>query len=120
MKKDCVFCKIISGEIPAKFVYKDKDIAAFKDINPVAPTHILIVPVKHVECLSKTTDKDILTLGKILITAKKLAEKMKLESFRVLTANGENAGQTVKHMHFHLIGGGKNWLPSKWKAVKEV
>lgn len=107
MKKDCVFCKIINGEIPAKFVYKDKDIIAFKDINPVAPVHILILPVKHVEMLSKTSDKDILTLGKILATTRKLAKKLKLTDFKVLLANGEKAGQTVKHLHFHLIGGWK-------------
>lgn len=116
MKKDCVFCKIIKGELPGELVYRDKDVVAFKDIKPVAPVHIIIVPVKHIECLSKSSDKDILTLGKILVIAKKVAKKMKLEAFRILSANGEKAGQTVMHMHFHLIGGNEKWASLKMES----
>lgn len=111
MKKDCIFCKVINGNLPAKFVYKDNDIVAFKDIKPVAPVHIIIVPKKHIDNLLKTKDSDTMVLGKILRTAAKVAKKMGIEDFRVINANGSGAGQTVFHMHYHLVGGWKDSSP---------
>ena len=82
---DCLFCKIVNKEIPADVVYEDKEVIAFKDINPQAPIHILVIPKEHIF---------------------KLADEYKLErGFRVITNYGEDAGQTVKHLHFHLLGG---------------
>jgi len=106
--KNCIFCQIVEGKVPAKIVYKNKDVIAFKDINPIAPVHILIIPQKHIESLSKTSDKDIKLLGAILRSAANIAKENKLEAFRVLNVNGEKAGQTVKHIHFHLVGGWRN------------
>jgi len=104
--EDCIFCKIIRGEAPSEKVWEDEEILAFKDIKPSAPVHILIVPKKHIENLSDTSSEDQALLGKIQLTAVKIAEKLGIkDAFRVSTLNGENAGQTVFHLHYHLMGG---------------
>lgn len=104
--KDCVFCKIIKKELPAKIEYEDGDLVVFQNIRPIAPTHLLIVPKKHIINLSAVSEKDQVLLGKMLFTAKKMAEKFRIiNAFRVALANGENAGQSVFHIHFHLTGG---------------
>lgn len=103
---DCIFCKIANGEIPASKVYEDENVIAFKDINPVAPVHILIIPKKHYESvLEIDTEGNI--LNNIFKAAKIIAQQMNLidEGFRLVTNTGEKAGQTVKHIHFHLLGG---------------
>ncbi|MCX7694557.1 MAG: histidine triad nucleotide-binding protein [Caloramator sp.] len=103
---DCIFCKIANNEIPASKVYEDENVIAFKDINPVAPVHILIIPKKHYESvLEIDTEGNI--LNNIFKVAKIIAQQMNLidEGFRLVTNTGEKAGQTVKHIHFHLLGG---------------
>lgn len=106
--EDCIFCKIVRRELPAKIEYEDDDLIVFQNIHPIAPIHLLIIPKKHIASLSGVAEKDQILLGKILFTAKKMAEKFGIaDAFRVAAANGENAGQTVFHMHFHLTGGWK-------------
>ena len=102
---DCLFCKIIAGEIPSTKVYEDETIYAFRDINPQAPTHILIVPKKHIACAAELTEADGATVGHIFAVAAELARREGLSSFRVVTNSGSDAGQTVGHLHFHLLGG---------------
>ena len=107
--EDCIFCKIINKEIPSDIVYEDDEIIAFKDIEPVAPVHILIVPKKHIPSVMELTDGEQLLIGKIYSVAQKLAIKFNVDKngFRIVTNCGDNAGQTVKHIHFHLLGGKK-------------
>lgn len=113
---DDVFCKIIRGELAAEFEYRDDEVVAFRDINPTAPVHLLIVPVKHLASLSEITENDRSLLAKMLLTIKNLAEKKNITNgFRVAVNNGENAGQIVPHLHFHLMGGWKNQ-----KGVQDV
>ena len=104
---DCLFCKIIAGEIPSTKVYEDDTIYAFRDINPQAPTHILIVPKKHIACAAELTESDGAMVGHIFAVAAQLARDEGLSSYRVVTNSGEDAGQTVQHLHFHLLGGRK-------------
>lgn len=106
--KDCIFCKIIGKELPSEIEYEDKDLIVFRNIAPLAPVHVLIVPKKHITNLSDITKEDKEILGKILLTAKEMSVKLGIpDAFRVAVANGENAGQTVFHLHFHLTGGWK-------------
>ncbi len=104
---DCLFCKIIAGDIPSAKVYEDDTIYAFRDINPQAPTHILIVPKKHIACAADLTEADGATVGHIFAVAAELARAEGLSSYRVVTNSGADAGQTVQHLHFHLLGGRK-------------
>lgn len=105
--EDCVFCKIIKGEIPSTKVYEDEKVIAFNDINPIAPIHILVVPKQHIESVMELNDNDLLVhmhkIIKQVATEKGIAEK----GFRVLTNIGEDGGQAVKHLHFHILGGTK-------------
>ncbi|HLA04231.1 MAG TPA: histidine triad nucleotide-binding protein [Patescibacteria group bacterium] len=106
--ENCVFCKIVKGELPSKVELEDDDLMVFRNINPIAPVHVLIVPKKHISNLSEISEKDKNILGKMLFAARKTAENLGiLGAFRVAVANGENAGQTVFHLHFHLTGGWK-------------
>jgi len=103
---DCIFCKIIKGEIAANFVYQDGDFVAFKDIKPSAPVHVLIVPRKHIDSLSVATKEDQEMLGKLQILGAKIAGELGVgDSFRLSTNNGKAAGQVVFHLHYHLQGG---------------
>ena len=105
-EKDCVFCKIVAGEIPSKQVYQDEEIIAFHDISPKTPVHILVVPQKHISKLSEADDSDGELLGKIQLVCAKVAEDAGIgDAFRVLNFNGERAGQTVFHIHYHVRGG---------------
>ena len=106
--KDCIFCKIAKGEIPTKFVYQDKEVVAFPDIEPLAPVHILIVPRRHLEGIQKIKQGDQLLLGKMLLVARKVAEKKKLQGYKLFFNCGKLGGQGVFHLHLHLIGGWKN------------
>lgn len=106
MVKDCIFCKIIDGEVPCKKVYEDKNIFAFYDINPMAPVHILIIPKKHIKNLGSVAGEDKNVLGEIQLIARKIARDVGIgDAFRLLTASGKGAGQSVFHLHYHLIGG---------------
>lgn len=110
---ECIFCKIIKGDIPCSKVYEDEDVLAFKDINPVSPVHILIIPKKHVES-AYMVDTNSNILNKIFEAIKLIAKEQGLQEngFRIVTNIGESAGQTVKHLHFHLLGGRDfNWPP---------
>lgn len=103
-----VFSKIICNELPADKVFENERIIAFKDINPSAPVHILIVPKKEIKDLQSLTEEDLPLIGEIILVAQVLAERFEItEGYRLLTNNGINAGQTVFHLHFHLIGGRK-------------
>ena len=103
---DCLFCKIIKGEIPTEFLYQDKDIVAFRDIHPKAPVHILIVPKKHIDKLQDISDNDKEVLGQLLLAAKKIAGQEKIEQgFKVVINCGQKGGQEIFHLHVHLLGG---------------
>lgn len=107
IKTGCVFCKIISGEIPSKFIYKDKDVVVFSDINPVAPVHLLVVSVKHIASLADMKDADAPLAGKMVAAANKVAKEQGLSNngYRLTINSGADAGQLVQHLHMHLIGG---------------
>lgn len=110
---DCIFCKIIARQIPSQFVYEDEQAVAFNDITPQAPTHLLIVPKKHVAGLSACGDGDQALLGHLQRVAAAVAEKAGVASgYRLLTNNGRSAGQSVDHLHYHLLGGrSMQWPP---------
>lgn len=103
----CIFCKIISGEIPGTIVHRDKQATAFRDINPVAPTHILIVPNRHIESVSALDETDEQLMGHLFTVARQLAEKEGIDQggYRLISNTGSDGGQTVFHLHVHLIGG---------------
>ncbi|MEK7287207.1 MAG: histidine triad nucleotide-binding protein [Elusimicrobiota bacterium] len=108
----CLFCKIVNGEIPSKPVFANEEIVAFRDLNPMAPVHILIVPKKHIPALSEARAEDQEVLGAIQIAAKTIAAEQKLEGFRLVLNNGKLAGQTVDHVHYHLLAGRRmSWPP---------
>jgi len=104
---DCIFCKIINNEIPSEKVYSDDEIVAFKDIQPQAPTHILVIPKKHIEGADMLTPgEDTELAGRLILTAARIAEQFHLEKgYRIQTNVGEHGCQTVRHIHFHLLGG---------------
>ncbi|MCR5311211.1 MAG: histidine triad nucleotide-binding protein [Lachnospiraceae bacterium] len=103
---DCIFCKIIKGEIPSTKVYEDETVYAFRDINPQMPVHILVVPKFHIRSLAEVTEDNAEDVGKVLFAVKKIAEQEKLDKgFRVITNAGKEAGQTVDHLHFHILAG---------------
>jgi histidine triad (HIT) family protein len=105
---DCIFCKIISGEIPSTNVYRDDQVTAFRDINPAAPTHILIVPNKHIDSVNMMIADDEPLIGHLFFVAKDLAAKEGISEggYRLIANTGAGAGQTVFHIHLHLLGGG--------------
>lgn len=109
MDNDCLFCKIIKGEVPSTKVYEDEFVYGFKDINPAAPIHILVVPKKHIASLAELTDEDEKYVWAIHKAMNKIAEEQgfKDEGFRVIVNCGENGGQEVMHLHFHFLAGGK-------------
>jgi histidine triad (HIT) family protein len=104
---DCIFCKIIAGDIPSKIIYQDKDVVIFPDINPVAPVHLLIVPSKHITSLATMTEADAPLVGKMVAAANKVAREQGLadKGYRLTINSGADAGQLVPHLHSHLIGG---------------
>ena len=107
--EDCIFCKIINGEIPSEKVYEDEEILAFKDINPAAPVHILVIPKKHIKSLLEVNEEDSKIIAKIYEVINKIVKDMKMEEdgFRVIVNCGKDAGQEVMHLHLHLLGGKK-------------
>lgn len=103
---DCLFCKIISGEIPSKKIYEDDKVYAFYDIDPKAPVHFLVIPKEHISSVAEINEKNAAIVGYIYSVIAKLAKEMKLEKgYRIVTNIGEDGGQTVFHMHFHVLGG---------------
>ena len=104
---DCIFCKIIKGDIPSTNVYKDELVTAFRDINPVAPTHILIVPNKHIDSVDVMIVDDEPLIGHLFTVAKELAAKEGIAEggYRLIVNTGAESGQTVFHVHLHLLGG---------------
>jgi histidine triad (HIT) family protein len=107
---DCIFCKIVNGDINSCKVYEDEDVIVFKDIRPIAPVHLLIVPRQHVESLAECSVEQQALLGKMLLLAPQLAAKQGLEGFRTMINTGREGGQEVFHLHVHVFGGG-NTLP---------
>ena len=107
-----IFKKIIDGEIPSDKVYEDDEVLAFRDVNPAAPVHILVIPKKEIVNLYDATDDDEALLGKLMLTARRIAEQEGLSDFRLVANNGAGAGQSVFHMHLHVIGGrALSWPP---------
>ena len=106
----CLFCRIVRREIPAQIVHEDDEALVFKDVNPQAPTHVLVVPKKHLGALSASTDDDLALLGHLQRVACRFAASIKLSSFRLVTNDGRGAGQSVAHLHYHLLGG----RPMQW------
>ena len=114
MADDCLFCKIIAGDIPSNKVYSDDDIYAFHDIQPAAPTHILVIPKKHLHAVNAAEDGDQALLGKLLLAANSIAAEQGLaeSGFRYVINTGDQGGQTVHHLHLHILGGRQfTWPP---------
>ena len=117
---NCIFCKIVAKQIPANVVYEDDDVLAFKDINPAAPVHLLVIPKVHVATLSDCTNEHVAVLGKMLALAPKLAEEhgvavksddngARSGGFKTLINTGPDGGQEVYHLHLHMYGGKRPW-----------
>ena len=104
---DCIFCKIIKGEINSSLIYQDEDVVAFNDIRPIAPVHFLIVPKNHVVSLAECDGSEQRLLGKILLLAPQLASEQGLKGFRTMINTGREGGQEVFHLHVHVFGGGE-------------
>ncbi|OGO60274.1 MAG: histidine triad nucleotide-binding protein [Chloroflexi bacterium RBG_19FT_COMBO_48_23] len=106
---ECIFCRIISGEIPADIVYQDKELIAFRDIHPQAPTHILIIPKSHIASMTDLTSKHEALMGRLILLAREFAEKESISAsgYRLSVSAGADGGQIVPHLHFHLLGGRK-------------
>jgi histidine triad (HIT) family protein len=104
---DCLFCKMVTGDIPCDVVYSDDDVLAFRDINPAAPTHILIIPKKHIASVADAGAEDEALMGKLLLRANDIAEQEGLtaDGFRYVINTGGHGGQTVFHIHLHILGG---------------
>jgi len=112
--ENCIFCKIAAGQIPSKIVYSDEDVVAFEDTNPQAPYHILLIPRNHIASMADLTAEDGPMLASLFTTAAKLARDMGFDKrgYRFVTNVGPDAGQSVFHLHFHLLGGRKfGWPP---------
>lgn len=103
----CVFCEIIAGNIPSTKVYEDDNILAFKDIAPAAPVHIIVVPKEHIESVNDINEDNSKYVSAIFEKIPEIAKSQGIDSYRIINNCGENAGQTVKHLHFHILGGMK-------------
>jgi histidine triad (HIT) family protein len=101
--KDCLFCRIAAGEIPSKKVYADERVFAFEDIHPQAPTHVIVIPREHVDRLADVESPE--TIGAVMTAAARIAREKGLRDYRVVVNNGEQAGQSVFHLHVHLLAG---------------
>ncbi len=102
---NCLFCKIAAGEIPSNTVYEDDTVRAFYDIEPKAPVHVLVIPKQHLSGVRDVTAANSAVVAHIFETIPVIAEKLGLTDYRVVSNNGEQAGQTVQHLHFHILGG---------------
>lgn len=109
---DCLFCKIAAGEIPSKKVYEDELCYAFYDIDPQAPVHFLVIPKEHIQSVSQVTENNAQVVGHIFTVIAKVAKELGLESYRVVSNIGAQAGQSVLHLHFHVLAGrDMTWPP---------
>ncbi len=112
MSQDCIFCKIAAGEMGDPPLYQDEQVTAFHDINPQAPTHILIIPNKHIPSVDEAAPADQALLGQLLLTAQKIARQENLGHHRLVINTGSQAGQSVFHLHLHLLAGrAMKWPP---------
>ena len=104
---DCIFCNIIKGDIPSSKVYENEKVYAFNDISPVAPVHVLIIPKEHIESINDLTKENASLVSDVMLAAKEIATQLGISEsgYRVVTNCGQAAGQTVNHIHFHLLGG---------------
>ncbi|MFI3325521.1 MAG: histidine triad nucleotide-binding protein [Clostridia bacterium] len=103
---DCIFCKIVSGEIPSKKVYEDDDVLAFYDLEPQAPVHILVIPKMHITSADEASEETELVIGKCFTAVAKISKALDLcKGYRLVTNVGEHGCQSVKHLHFHILGG---------------
>lgn len=110
---DCIFCKIVKKEIPAEIIYQDDNVLAFNDIEPVAPVHVLIIPKEHIPSAGHLSEKNKSLAGELILAAQKIAEDKGISKngYRLIFNVGRDAGQTVDHLHLHLIGGKKlSWM----------
>jgi len=107
VEKDCIFCKIVNGEIPTEFLYEDETLAVFRDINPHAPVHILIVPKKHIRSINDLTENDREIISRMIMVGKDIAQKesVNLSGYKLLFNVERGGGQVIFHLHLHLIGG---------------
>ena len=109
---DCIFCKIIEEKIPAKFELTEEKLVAINDISPKAPVHLLIIPKEHIPQIIDLKPKHLLLVGEMVDAARRIAEKKKIKDYRLVFNNGSEAGQSVFHIHLHLLGGRiMNWPP---------
>lgn len=109
---DCLFCKIIAGEVPSSKLYEDDLCYAFNDIAPQAPTHFLVIPKTHIASISEIDDSNSAVAGHVLSVIAQLAKELGMESYRVVSNIGEQAGQSVRHLHFHVLSGrDMTWPP---------
>ncbi len=104
---ECIFCRIVAGELPSDTLYQDDEVMAFRDINPLAPTHVLIIPKRHIASLADLTDDETSIIGRMAAVANKLArqEGVAEKGYRLVIGSGEEGGQVVPHLHMHLLGG---------------
>lgn len=110
----CLFCNMVEKKVPADVVYEDDDVLAFRDIRPVAPTHVLVIPKKHVAAIHDLTPADAGLIGTVMVAARTVADKLGLvkDGFRLVVNDGPGAGQTVHHIHVHVLGGRQmTWPP---------
>ncbi len=107
MNHTCIFCKIVAGEARAEIIYRDEFVTAFRDTRPVAPTHVLIVPNRHIESVNQAEAGDAAALGNLFLAAQKIAaaENIQQGGYRLIVNTGPDGGQTIFHLHMHLIGG---------------
>ncbi|MBL4852141.1 MAG: histidine triad nucleotide-binding protein [Gammaproteobacteria bacterium] len=111
---DCLFCKLINGDIPTDIVYQDDDVFAFHDVSPQAPIHILVIPKQHIATINDTDESHQAVLGKLVLTAKKIAKEQDIadNGYRLVVNCNQDGGQTVFHIHLHLLGGRSlSWPP---------
>lgn len=111
---ECIFCKIASGEIPSDIIYQDEEFIAFRDIQPQAPVHVLVIPREHISSISDLTDAQASFTGRLILVAKRIAEKEGVEEngYRLVINCGAEGGQVVPHLHLHILGGRKlsDWI----------
>ena len=119
---DCVFCKIVDGEIPSKIIYEDEELIAFDDLDPQAPIHFLVIPKKHIQSLETLDESDSELIGKIFLAIRKIAREKGIadKGYRIVNNIGEYGGQTVPHMHFHVLGDRSLQWPPGWFKFKLV
>lgn len=104
---DCIFCRIVAGKVPSQVIYQDEEIFAFRDINPMAPTHVLVIPKKHIDSLADVADEETPLIGRMVKIANRIAreEDVAESGYRLIISSGKEGGQVVPHLHMHLLGG---------------